>query len=476
MLPPLDSCPADLKSLLSPPIDLNQIHSVLWHGDLEILRWYLEVGAELDVKHSGETGLVYAIRDSRKQGLRQHAMLLIEHGADVNIKNSDGETPLLWAAYNGDVELVELLLSKNARLQRAGHGFDRKSPLHMACEYQHPEVVRLLLAAGAKVDETCSGGRTPLILAAAGTPFIHHSHELLALLIESGADVNARDKGGRTALYWCALKSLRDSVELLLHRGANPNPRLDGESPLGETPLDVAKTEEVVALLKAAGAPTRELSDPFSFHEAIRKGDLDAFRAALEAGADPNCRYDQEPALLRAVLNSQKEMVRVLIERGCKLNVRGARRESALHQVTGRGKSSNLDIGQMLLEAGAKADLKDRAGRTPLELRTEASDLKAMTLLLEAGASPTRPFRIAVEGGRLRAARLLVERGAMKRLGDEDTDTLYELARKNLMSALSRDSKGGEIRYLGLMELLSRGNEKLEAKYAKLVDVLQPER
>jgi ankyrin repeat protein len=440
-LPP--SCPDELQALLAGP-NVNHIdhqgHHLLLRvvstGDAALLRWYLERGPDLDVQNglSKRTALVHAVYTDKPE----LATILVESGADVNVKSRYGETALLWAACKGEVERVELLLGRKARLVRTTGKFDRKNPLHMACDKQHLEVIRLLLAAGADVNVPTSRGETPLFCAAsAHRATDEHTRETLELLLGHGAEVNAQAKGGYTALLWCALCSLRTSVELLLRHGANPGLQTED----GDTPLDVAKDPEVAALLKAAGAQARVPSDPVSLHKAIDDGDVEAFRAALDAGADPNAAKNRRPALLRAVGKNRGEMVRLLVERGCKLNARDWQRDGALHSVCGLRTalgSPNLDIGRFLIEAGIKIDLVNKHGQTPLTLSARRGDLEAMTLLLEHGANPnivagksaSTPLHHAAAVGQLEAARLLLRWDADKNALDKWARTPFDVARK----------------------------------------------
>ena len=79
------------------------------------------------------------------------AKLLIQKGADVNLKNTkDGLTPLMVAAYNGDMEMVDLLLKSKADVNAA----DSKgnTPLMIASANDDAEMVKWSIENGAKVN------------------------------------------------------------------------------------------------------------------------------------------------------------------------------------------------------------------------------------------------------------------------------------------------------------------------------------
>ena len=143
---------------------------------------------------------------------------------------------LFNAARQGDIEEVKRILSCNVDINKG-----ELTPLYIAAENGHTEIVKLLLDAGAKVDET-----TLYCVAQFGNT------ELLALLLEAGADVNG-EKDYDSPLYVAGRYGNTETVKLLLKAGANVNKT----GFLGATPLFVAYHRdhlEVVDILLEAGA------------------------------------------------------------------------------------------------------------------------------------------------------------------------------------------------------------------------------
>ena len=141
---------------------------------------------------------------------------LLKDGADVNAAQGDGMTALHWAALNGDVPTLEVLLTAGATrdaLTRLG----AFTPLHLAAQRGHAAAVSRLLAAGAKAGAVTSTGVQALHLAAqAGNA------EAVKALLDAGADIDARDTThGRTALVFAVSKDRGDVLALLVARGAN---------------------------------------------------------------------------------------------------------------------------------------------------------------------------------------------------------------------------------------------------------------
>src|SRR6185295_16711286 len=130
------------------------------------------------------------LADKIQAGDRKTALALIDRGADVddiNRAQADGTTPLHWAVYRGDQELVQRLLKKGAKANVANrYG---ASPLHEAVRVSNPNLVGLLLEAGADANGANEDGQTALMLAARTG-----NVAVAELLVKRGADVNRREQ------------------------------------------------------------------------------------------------------------------------------------------------------------------------------------------------------------------------------------------------------------------------------------------
>lgn len=143
---------------------------------------------------------------------------LLGKGADVNVHDNGGYTPLIWAALNGHDAVVGELLRRGADV----HARDKEgyTALMWAAQNHRADAVRALLAHGASPNETDKEGYTALTWTAQdGQPGIALD------LILGGSDVNLRDHAGYTALMWAAQQGHNSVVKLLLANGANPNIR-----------------------------------------------------------------------------------------------------------------------------------------------------------------------------------------------------------------------------------------------------------
>jgi len=184
--------------------------------------------------------------DATLAGKQDEVARLLAAGADVNDEGDLG-TALHVAAFQGNAATVTLLLNKGADIEKVKTSLG-DHPLHVAVDYNQPEVVALLLARGAKVDAREASGRTPLHVAAG-----KDNVEIAKLLLESGADVNATFRAAKvTALHVASYRGKKDMVALLLAYHADVNASADGETAL----LNAAEkgSPELVELLLSNGA------------------------------------------------------------------------------------------------------------------------------------------------------------------------------------------------------------------------------
>ena len=127
---------------------------------------------------------------------REIVIIMLEAGADVNLRNSYGITAFMIASQVGTTDIVELLIQAGADVNAIDNE-DRIFPLWLAC-YRSPEqsdMVRLLIEAGADVNKKSSDGRTALMRAV-----VSRHPDIVRQLLEVGADVDIQDNDGSTAL------------------------------------------------------------------------------------------------------------------------------------------------------------------------------------------------------------------------------------------------------------------------------------
>ncbi|XP_047050043.1 ankyrin repeat, PH and SEC7 domain containing protein secG-like [Lolium rigidum] len=226
------------------------LHFAARKGCLQIYRFLVEESG-LDVNTLSKTGATpmdYAAFAGNVQVMRY----LIDHGADPAIADQRGTTPLHSAAEEGHCEAVRLLLSKGVPVDPVDH---QGAPLHLAIAKDRPEVVKLLLEHGADPNKVVNQILSPLVMSVFGK-----SLRCMKILIEAGADLNARGKSGPTPLTQAVDDGFTDFIKLLLEAGADPN--IPSEH--GAIPVEIAAVHgrrDLVEVLFSKTKPVPSLPD-----------------------------------------------------------------------------------------------------------------------------------------------------------------------------------------------------------------------
>jgi ankyrin repeat protein len=160
----------------------------------------------------GLPGLYVALRDS---SLKSAEVLIAWPKTNVEIRTVNGESPLMMAALKGDIEIVKSLIARDADVNKPGW-----TPLHYAATNGHLAIMELLLENHAYIDAESPNGTTPLMMAAHyGTP------AAVKLLLDAGADPRLRNQLGLSALDFANRGQRPDSVELITQASRNAQPR-----------------------------------------------------------------------------------------------------------------------------------------------------------------------------------------------------------------------------------------------------------
>ena len=383
------------------------------NGDAGIIELLLAAGADPNSRDTvGETMLMAAVGSGELEAVAT----LLAHGAEVDAREAAyDQTALMFAARGGVEPIVAALLAAGAAIDaqtrigneprwvlpnsRAGFGFGKGiirgglpedrgmrpfrsgglTPLLYAAREGHTATVARLLDAGAAIDGVEANGIAPLLMAIANDRMA-----TATLLIERGAAMDRQDWYGRSPLWeavnvrnlylhnqtfehFADREGALGVVRLLLERGANPNPRTKESPPVRNQLLATTGTLEWV-----------DFTGQTPFLSAALAGDVTVMRLLLEHGADPHIAtvHGTTPLMAAAGVNwvvSQTytegpqallAAVKLCHELGMDVNAVNSMGITAVMGAANRGSD---DIIEYLVANGARLDVVDNEGRSPLD-------------------------------------------------------------------------------------------------------------
>ena len=284
--------------------------------------------------------------------------ILLNAGADPNITNADGDTCLCYAARNDCcTEVLQAIIS---------HGIDvnttnkkNVTALMIACEEGNIDVINVLLSVGA--DLNIGNGYTFLHYAAQN----RYRAEVFEAMISHGVDVNATNEKNVTALMIACQNGNEDHTNVLLNAGADPG-MADAD---GDTCLHYAARNhfhpKVLQAVNSRGVDVNAINkrNVTTLMIACQKGSEDHTNVLLNAGADPDMAdADGDTCLHYAARNHQStDVFQAIISHGVDVNARNKKNVTALMIACENGNKDDINI---LLNAGADSDFADADGDT----------------------------------------------------------------------------------------------------------------
>lgn len=193
------------------------IHTAAREGNLKEVRRQLAWGVNVNRNHffTRETPLIEAAANGHVDVVN----LLIENGADVNLKGEAWYGPLHSASANGHIEVVKILLENGADVNI----FHHNKPLHNAAMNGHIEVAEILLAHGADINAKGINEAAPL-----HTAVSNNQLAMAKWLLSKGANVNPIASYGCTPLHSAGWRNNVDIGKILLEHGADPTLECNG--------------------------------------------------------------------------------------------------------------------------------------------------------------------------------------------------------------------------------------------------------
>ncbi|XP_070842866.1 kinase D-interacting substrate of 220 kDa B isoform X5 [Chaetodon trifascialis] len=383
---------------------IQNLFSYVEEENLSALKAHLDRFKEVDGRSdNGQTPLMLAA----EQGSLEIVQELIRRGANVNLDDVDCWSALISAAKEGHVDVVKELLENSAYIEHRDMG--GWTALMWAAYKGRVEVTRLLLEHGANPNTTGQYSVYPIIWAAG------RGHaDIVKLLLHNGAKVNCSDKYGTTPLIWASRKGHFDCVMHLLENGAD----VDQEGANSMTALIVAVkggyTDVVKELLKRN--PNVNMTDKdgnTALMIAAKEGYTEIVQDLLDAGTYVNIPdRSGDTVLIGAVRGGHVEIVRALLHKYADIDIRGQENKTALYWAVEKG---NATMVRDILQCNPDTETCTKDGETPLIKATKMRNIEIVELLLDKGAKVSAvdkkgdtPLHIAIRGRSRRLAELLL--------------------------------------------------------------------
>jgi ankyrin repeat protein len=404
--------------------------AIMWaarQNDLQMADRLIRAGADVKAANRyGVTPLSLACVNGNAVMIEK----LLTAGADANAAGTEDETPLMTVARTGSVDAAKVLLAHGAKVDTR-EGWHGETALMWAAAESHPAMVSALIAAGADVNEISTvvkwdrqttaeprekwlplGGFSPLMFAVR-----EGCLECAKILADKGANLNLADPDGITPMVDAIINGHYDVAGFLVDKGADPSladktgraalyaavdmhtmPASNRPSP-NESGNEMSSLDLIKSLLAHRAAVNLQLKTQQPYRtkvdrgndtmlttgttpilRAAKAGDTTVMALLLEKGADAKLatRNGMNPLMAAAGLGTNEsdavgrkktekeaiDSIELCLKAGVDVNAADSKGQTALHGAAQKGWN---EVVQYLADHGAKLDLKDKKGLTPVD-------------------------------------------------------------------------------------------------------------
>ncbi|EAX97223.1 hypothetical protein TVAG_196650 [Trichomonas vaginalis G3] len=341
----------------------------------------------------------------------ENAEFLLNHGADINVRDAQGQTLLHYFVRSNDKEIVTFLIDHKILMDELDMNhmtcfelaaeLDRKeiinilidkgalfmthlsftTPAHIATKTDNLELVKKFVDLGFEIDFADENNQTMLHVAA-----IYSAMNVMIYLLNKMADVTLKDDNGDTPLSLAVKNNHYDAAKLLLNEKSDPNTRDKDEFPLAAWCVKCDR-KDLFKLLSNYGLDTNLRVD-------LTKGDnlliyavsikrSDWISMLINSGIDKNGKNNKgQTALILAAEMKNEASIRELVNGGCDVNIQNSKGITAVSIVI---EKDLYRILPMMISAGADLTIPDEEGTTPIELVSSDKTVEVLTNALSTG-------------------------------------------------------------------------------------------
>lgn len=329
---------------------------VVFGGDAGGFQKFIKNRRKLSKQDENDSPLHHAAAEGQVELME---MIITDSSFEVvNMMDDYGNTPLHWATEKNKVESIKFLLSKGANPNLQNNNM--MAPLHIAVQNMYNEVVKILTDySGTDIDLEGENGNTAVITACS-----KDNSEALEILLKKGARICKANKWKCFPVHHAAFSGAKKCLELLLEYGEKLGYRREYQ-------INFVDTRNASPL-----------------HFAVQSGDLEMIKLCLDNGA----RIDQKEnakctALHFAASQGATEIVKLMISSysGTSdiVNAVDGNHETLLHRAS---LFDHYELAEYLVSVGADINITDAEGRSPLMSATASASWNVVNLLLSKGA------------------------------------------------------------------------------------------
>ena len=396
--------------------DWTLLHYACKAGNVSLVRTLIEHKADITAKNNQGDMPVHIAADYDREEVI--FALITEFGCDTNIADSNGSTLLHYACKAGNVSLVQTLIEHKADITVKNNRGDM--PVHIAADYDREEVILALITefgcdtniAGSNgwtlLHYACKEGNVNLV-----RTFIEHKADItaknnqsnmpvhiavkynrgeviLALITEFGCDTNIADSNGSTLLHYACKAGNVSLVRTLIEHKAD----ITAKNNQGNMPVHIAanygREEITVALITefCCDPNIANSNDWTLLHYACKAGNVSLVRTLIEHKADITAKNNQGDIPVHIAANYGREEITVALitEFCCDPNIANSNDWTLLHYAC---KAGNVSLVRTLIEHKADITAKNNQGDMPVHIAADY-DKEEVTLALitEFGCDP----------------------------------------------------------------------------------------
>ncbi|KAG2178749.1 hypothetical protein INT43_001595, partial [Umbelopsis isabellina] len=338
-----------------------------------------------------ELDLVKAITGNRISVIREILDRMRQHPAPEDKERIS--RVFLHACSEGSLESANVLIETGLVSFQYVDDINERSCLHEAAMSGQLDLLKLCVDRGASVRNADVYGRTALHYATMSGYDICTDY-----LLGQGAIVNVNDHDGFTPLLYAIINGHTRCVEILLEKGASAEPHQDGHNPLSLA-CHYGHTDITMLLYRSGAKNTANPEGLYPLHIVAREGHIDLCRILSQQteNLDVIDKYSMWTPLFWAASDGNVECVKILLDAGCKINVKDENGKTALYYAAWEGK---MDCVELLIKAGCEVEtvedstMQDVTSTDPPSLDENMDDLDIDTIPTLSLPPPIIPFRI----------------------------------------------------------------------------------